>query len=101
MCNKLARIRSDPLYEIKISLPVMGAENTNFYSDDPGRVVFFDLLGRPKEGERMKIVCAPSAFFIRFISGARIVSDLRGVVAAMDPDPNFFRDFAPYGVTIM
>ncbi len=49
----------------------------------------------------MKIVCAPSAFFIRFISGARIVSDLRGVVAAMDPDPNFFRDFAPYGVTIM
>ena len=49
----------------------------------------------------MKIVCPPSAFFFRFISGARIVSDLRGVVAAMDPDPNFFRDFAPYGVTIM
>lgn len=79
----------------------MGAENTYFYSDDPGRVVFFDLLGRPKEGERMKIVCPPPAFFIRFISGAGIVNDLRGVVADVDPDPNFFRDLAPYGVTIM
>ena len=49
----------------------------------------------------MKIVCVPSAFFIRFISGAGIVGDLRGVVAAMDPDPNFFRDFASYGVAIM
>ena len=49
----------------------------------------------------MKIVCAPSAFFIRFISGARIVNDLRGVVADVDPDPNFFRDFASYGVAIM